>query len=73
MQDEVKIPDVFTSLIAPLNGRSPSEEEKNVLMGDAMLIITAGRSVYRLPSNLRQFCQRNQLNKNPTATQQQQA
>ncbi|KAF4226423.1 hypothetical protein CNMCM6805_004602 [Aspergillus fumigatiaffinis] len=42
LNDEVKIPDVFASLIAPLNGRSPSGEEKNVLMGDAMLIITAG-------------------------------
>jgi tryprostatin B 6-hydroxylase len=39
----VDVPDIFASLLAPLNGREPTEDERNMLMGDAMLIITAGR------------------------------
>ncbi|KAL4734141.1 Tryprostatin B 6-hydroxylase [Aspergillus similis] len=41
-QEHVKIPDIFASLIAPLSGRPPTDDERNMLMGDAMLVITAG-------------------------------
>ncbi|KAI9370293.1 Tryprostatin B 6-hydroxylase [Aspergillus egyptiacus] len=41
-QEQVKIPDIFSSLIAPLHGRSPTDDEWNMLMGDSMLVITAG-------------------------------
>ncbi|OOQ91423.1 Tryprostatin B 6-hydroxylase [Penicillium brasilianum] len=42
LSEQVKIPDIFASLVAPLNGRDPTNDERNMLMGDAMLIITAG-------------------------------
>ncbi|KAJ5563110.1 hypothetical protein N7461_001871 [Penicillium sp. DV-2018c] len=42
LREQVKIPDIFAALVAPLKGRDPTDDERNMLMGDAMLIITAG-------------------------------
>nr|QKG86308.1 NotG [Aspergillus sp. FM242] len=42
MNDKVEIPDICASFLAPLKGRAPTAEEFNMLMGDAMLIVTAG-------------------------------
>ncbi|EAW19750.1 cytochrome P450 monooxygenase ftmC [Aspergillus fischeri NRRL 181] len=42
LREQVGVPDIFASLLAPLNGRDPTDDERNMLMGDAMLIITAG-------------------------------
>nr|L7WME9.1 RecName: Full=Cytochrome P450 monooxygenase notG'; AltName: Full=Notoamide biosynthesis cluster protein G'; Flags: Precursor [Aspergillus versicolor]AGC83578.1 P450 monooxygenase [Aspergillus versicolor] len=42
MNDKLEIPDICASLLAPLNGRSPTPDEFNLLMGDAMLVVTAG-------------------------------
>jgi hypothetical protein len=40
------IPDMASTLLAPLNGRYPTAEELNLLTGDAHLIIGAGRHVF---------------------------
>ncbi|KAL4778237.1 Tryprostatin B 6-hydroxylase [Aspergillus varians] len=42
MNDKVEIPDICASFLAPLDGRNPTTDEFNQLMGDAMLVITAG-------------------------------
>ncbi|KAL4877794.1 benzoate 4-monooxygenase cytochrome P450 [Aspergillus karnatakaensis] len=42
MNTKVEIPDICASFLAPLKGDSPTTDQFNLLMGDAMLIITAG-------------------------------
>ncbi|KAH8688638.1 cytochrome P450 [Talaromyces proteolyticus] len=42
MGDKVEIPDICASFLAPLNGKPPTMDEFNLLMGNAMLVITAG-------------------------------
>lgn len=42
-QDKVEIPDICASFLAPLEGQTPTKDEFNLLMGDAMLVLTAGR------------------------------
>ncbi|RHZ49712.1 hypothetical protein CDV55_100983 [Aspergillus turcosus] len=42
MKDQVQIPDISASLLAPLNGREPTPAERSMLDGDARLIIVAG-------------------------------
>lgn len=43
MQREPDIPDIMSTLLAPLGGREPNQEETDLLVGDAQLIIGAGR------------------------------
>ncbi|CEL10886.1 hypothetical protein ASPCAL13993 [Aspergillus calidoustus] len=42
MNTTVEIPDICASFLAPLKGERPTPDQFSLLMGDAMLVITAG-------------------------------
>ena len=45
VQTTVEIPDICASFLASLKGERPTPDQFSLLMGDAMLVITAGRYV----------------------------
>ncbi|KAL4931670.1 cytochrome P450 [Aspergillus undulatus] len=42
LQTDQSIPDIASAMLAPLNGRSPTKHELNLLSGESQLIVVAG-------------------------------
>ena len=50
LQTTPDVPDMASTLLAPLNGRYPTAEELNILTGDTHLIVGTGRHVHSIPT-----------------------